>query len=351
MKTTRDENPNQIEIDERIANRKPAISTAQPPELVALNKALIEASISKSTRAAYARDWKAFIEWARSAGVQPIPASDKTIAAYVTYLVSLGRKPATIDRAMTTIAKAHRLLDFESPTRGSVVEATRKGHKRTVGTAQKRARPLTLDHVVRVLSALQRLPGPRRHRDRALVALGWAGALRRAELAAVRCEDLTEQAAGLVLRLPRSKTDQSGAGEYVGIPFGAVFCPVSLVREWQAAAGIDSGPLFRSLRKGGRINDRGIDGRAVDRIVAEAAELAGYSERYSGHSLRAGMITSSATDGIADRVVMTHTRHRSARVFAGYVRPASVFQNNPVQVLLGSIPDPNDQDRPAAGEL
>jgi len=337
-----DENPNQIEIDERLANREPEISTAQPPELVQLNRALVSASVSESTRRAYDRDWKAFIKWARSAGMPTIPATDKTIAAYVTYLVSLGRKPSTIDRVMTTISQAHKLLGYESPTRGSVVERTRRGHKRKVGTAQTKARPLTLEHMSRVLVALEGLPDPRRARDRALIAFGWAAALRRSELAAVLVENIQEQAAGLVLTIPRSKTDPLGEGKHVGIPFGQVFCPVSLVKEWRQISGVDSGPLFRSLRKGGRIQDRGIDGRGVDRIVREAAARAGYSEPYSAHSLRAGLVTSAAAAGIPDREVMQHTRHESARVFAGYVRPATVFNSNPLEGLLARLDIPTD---------
>ena len=350
MKSTRDENPNQTEIDDRIVSPPPADLPALSPELVQLGRALVEESIAASTRAAYDRDWKAFITWARAAGVQAIPASDRTIAAYVTYLVSLNRKPATIDRVVCSISQAHKLLGHESPTRGSLVERIRKGHKRRAGTAQKKARPLTIDHIVRILAALADVPDPRGARDRAIVAFGWAAALRRSELAAVRVEHLAEQAAGLVLTIPRSKTDPEGAGKQIGIPFGRVFCPVSIVRHWQAIGGITSGPLFRSLRKGGGIQARGIDGRGVDRIVREAAALAGYSEPFSAHSLRAGFITSAAAAGLPDREVMRQARHTSAKVFQGYVRPATVFDRNPVEALLGSIDVPNEPDPPAACE-
>ena len=345
MKTTRDENPNQTEIEDRIVSPEPADLPALPPELVQLNRALVDNSIAPSTRAAYDRDWKAFIKWARGAGLQPIPASDRTVAAYVTYLVSLGRAPATIDRVVCSIAQAHKLLNHEPP-QGSIIEKTRKGHKRAVGTAQEKARPLTREHIARILEALEEIPEPRRARDRALLAFGWAGALRRSEIAAVKVEQLEERAAGLVLFIPQSKTDAEGAGKHVGIPFGRLFCPVSLVNHWRQIGGVDRGPLFRSLRKGGRIQDRGIDGRAVDRIIRESAARAGYTERFSGHSLRAGFITSAAAAGTADREVMAHSRHTSARVFSGYVRPATVFDRNPVEALLGSIHDPIVEDPP-----
>jgi hypothetical protein len=53
-----------------------------------------------------------------------------------------------------------------------------------------------------------------------LILVGYAGAFRRSELAAIDLAHLSLTKDGLVINLHRSKTDQEAAGRKVGIPFG-----------------------------------------------------------------------------------------------------------------------------------
>jgi hypothetical protein len=85
-------------------------------------------------------------------------------------------------------------------------------------------------------------------RDRALSLIGFAGAFRRSELAAIDFADLDFRSVGVVVTLPKSKTDQEQAGRPVAIPKGAdpETCPVRALQSWLFAAGIVSGPVARS---------------------------------------------------------------------------------------------------------
>jgi hypothetical protein len=56
-------------------------------------------------------------------------------------------------------------------------------------------------------------------RDRALLLTGFAGALRRAELAAIRVEHLEPCERGLRLTLPHSKGERTGRGVTVALPY------------------------------------------------------------------------------------------------------------------------------------
>ena len=58
----------------------------------------------------------------------------------------------------------------------------------------------------------------RGRRDRALLLVGFAGALRRAELAAIRVEHLEPRERGLRLTLPRSKGERDGKAVTVALP-------------------------------------------------------------------------------------------------------------------------------------
>jgi len=85
-------------------------------------------------------------------------------------------------------------------------------------------------------------------RDRALLLVGFAGALRRFELVGIRAEDLEHSERGLRLRPSQTKGSQT---EIVTVPppYGETeLCPVrALERCWIAASAITAGPLFRRI--------------------------------------------------------------------------------------------------------
>jgi integrase len=83
-----------------------------------------------------------------------------------------------------------------------------KGIRRIVGVAPRQKAPLLVTELRTIVAAIpDDLLG---RRDRAILLLGFAGAFRRAELAALTLADLTFGAEGLKITIPRSKTDQEG---------------------------------------------------------------------------------------------------------------------------------------------
>jgi len=89
-------------------------------------------------------------------------------------------------------------------------------------------------------------------RDRALLLLGFAAALRRSELVALDVEDLAfDRRRGVTIRV--SKTDQEQEGTQVAVPYaraGNDVCPVRALHVYIEAAGIHRGPVFRRMRRG-----------------------------------------------------------------------------------------------------
>jgi len=90
-------------------------------------------------------------------------------------------------------------------------------------------------------------------RDRALLLVGFAGALRRSELVGLRFENVRFTDDGLVVTIPKSKTDQEGEGQTVGIPYGShpESCPVRALAAWLERSGIPSGYLFPAIGRWG----------------------------------------------------------------------------------------------------
>ena len=69
-------------------------------------------------------------------------------------------------------------------------------------------------------------------------------------------------------------------------------------------------------------------------IVKQYAERAGLDpERFAGHSLRAGFVTTAAGKGIPFDRIMRQTRHKNERVLMTYIRPATIFRHNPTEGL------------------
>lgn len=205
------------------------------------------------------------------------------------------------------------------------------GIRRKFGVAQQGKKAAVTEDI---LAMLQTLSGDLRGvRDRALLLIGFGGAFRRSELVALDVEDVEITDDGLVINLRRSKTDQGGKGRLLGIPFGskADSCAVTAFRDWLHAAGISSGALFRGVSTQGKLLAR-LSDKGVARAVKRAAEKAGLdTERYSGHSLRAGLATSAAAGGAYDRDIMRQTGHKRVETLHRYIRKEELFQDNVVK--------------------
>jgi hypothetical protein len=150
----------------------------------------------------------------------------------------------------------------------------------------------------------------------------------------------------------RSKTDPHGQGQEIAVwanPDDPGFCPAAALDAWLAhrrtAADLDwttaasqraVRPLFCAVGKAGRVTGQPLSDKAVARLVKQAARDAGLDpERYSGHSLRAGLATAAGDQGAGLAELMRQTRHKSTEVALGYLRPADLWRNNVTKGVFG----------------
>jgi len=319
-----------------------------PADLASIVQAYQRASKADATVKAYRSDAVVFGAWCAGYGFRSLPASSTAVAAFLSHEAEIGRAASTIGRRCAAIRYAHRLAGLPDPTDDETVRAVLKGARRTVGVATTQKAAATAD----VLAAmLMRVPDTLTgKRDRALLALGFAGAFRRAELVALDVADLREDPEGLRVMVRRSKTDQEGQGFEKAIPHGRFIRPVALVRDWLDAAGITEGPVFRPVSRSGRV--RGADmenshiGRegefygqvvkpprlttqAVADIIKRYARAAGLkASAFGAHSLRAGYITTAAERGADLARIMDQSGHRDPRTVMGYIRRANAFKDH-----------------------
>ena len=250
------------------------------------------AADAPSTVRAYTADWKHFSLWCIARDLLPMPASPELVGDYLADLGE-GYARATLRRKVAAIARATRLAGHPLDTRHSSIRDVLRGIGRTHGGPPKRAQALATEEIQKlVATCADDMTGLR---DRALLLIGFAGALRRSELCAIELEHITWKPRSLELLIPRSKTDIEADGARIGIPRGRseITCPVRALQAWLQAAGIERGPVFRAVTRHGTPRAKAISGEAVRLIVVKRAKLAGVKgtllEPISPHGLRAGV--------------------------------------------------------------
>lgn len=286
-------------------------------------------SRAPNTKRAYQNDWRDFTSWCEEQGLQPLPATPQTIALYLTARAETHRV-STLQRRLSAISQAHKVAGYPPvSTREEPLHSVWMGIKREKGTAQQGKAPVVTEELRAMVATLpDSLLGIR---DRALLLLGFAGAFRRSELVSLDVSDIHMTRDGVIVTLRRSKTDQEGQGQKIGIPYGSnpATCPVRALQAWLEASGITEGPLFRAIDRHGNLQPGRLSDKAVALVVKRWAAAAGLDPtKYAGHSLRAGLATAAAAAGVSERAIMNQTRHRSVMMVRRYIRDGSLFREN-----------------------
>ena len=281
---------------------------------------LIAASTPAGTSRTYrgrVRDWR---RWCESAGLDHVEAlTDKHVADYIADRHAAGMAARTLKTAVSALrhwCKQHgrpEPVGFE--VRNMIKGAVRLDAKNR--QRQPRRPSLRRGDVQTAIDAIDTEDGgPIEHRDRAILAVAADAMLRISELRALDCEDVTaaDDGGGLVL-IRRSKTDQDGRGAVVYIPPATL----DLVRAWTAAAGIESGPLWRGVSRHGHAGDGRIAERYLQRIIRERCAAVGHAG-ITCHALRRGMAETLIARGTPTVEVMQAGRWRRAEMAKLYGR-------------------------------
>jgi integrase len=198
-----------------------------------------------------------------------------------------------------------------------------------MGTAPRRqAHPLTVPELAKIVACIDP-DSAIGIRDRAVLLLGYAAALRPSEIAALNLADITVDPNGLLIAIRRSKTDQEGHGQLVGVAAGrhCATDPIRALSAWLEMRPCGPGPLFTQVPFGRPIPSDGIGQRTISDLVRNRAIAAGFGDLgVTGHSLRAGHATAAAVNGAPIERIAAQTRHRDlTTLFNHYIRPAEAM--------------------------
>ncbi|MBR0220176.1 MAG: tyrosine-type recombinase/integrase [Synergistaceae bacterium] len=303
---------------------------------------LIEASVAPETKRAYSSRLKRFFNWCELKGFNyTFPISPEILAAYLVEMADNGFKYSTIEQTIAAISTAHKANGFISPTESLLIKKFMKGCKREYGTAKKKHDAATADIVRYLLNSIPDDSSPKHIRDRAIIALGFAGAFRRSELCALNVENLKWTFKNgqeiLLAEIVRSKTDQEGHGMIKAIfPSNddENISPTHLLKRWLYVGNIFNGALFRRLLKDGHITPNRLTPQSIRLIVKNTAVNAGLSLDLSAHSLRSGFVTTAIRQGKSERSIMNQTGHKSTQVLREYFIREDAVEDNAANNII-----------------
>jgi site-specific recombinase XerD len=286
--------------------------------------------LAESSQRAYRSHLSEFAAWCAGRGYSPLPASEATVIAYLTWAVQQGKlRPSSARAVKSAISVMHDAAGHPNPTRGPALKnALARLDREFQGGRRKQARAALADDIRAMVAAMGTDLKLIDLRDVALLWTGFGGAMRREEAVALDVDDLERMPGGRTrAHIRSSKTDQTAVGKAVTLPRDAV----DAVHVWLAAARIDRGPIFRRMIHR-TVSPHRLSDQSVRLIVQARAEAAGLGPGWSGHSLRRGAATEAVANGASVLQLKRLGRWKSTGAAELYVDD-SAWADDPERLL------------------
>ncbi|MFA0813818.1 site-specific integrase [Microbulbifer epialgicus] len=297
----------------------------------------LRAATSDSTRKAYRSAIRQFEKWGGR-----LPTDSHSL---VTYLLSRAEQlnSRSLDLHLTAIGQWHLYQGILNPVADPLVQKTMRGIRRTHGKPKQKAKALSLQHIAAMTRYLRSQPdSKKKSRDLALVMVGFFGAFRRSELVAIQVEDLIWEEEGLIVLLPKSKTDQDGKGMMRALPFGnPEACPASALKTWLEISGILKGPVFRAVNRWDTVQARQLNPTAINDLLKKLGSACNFEfvDEISSHSFRRGLSTSAAREKVGFEQIKKQGGWKSDATVWEYIEEGQQFTDNASAPLIKKMAD------------
>ncbi len=296
-------------------------------------KQYLHQATAANTRRAYQA---AIRQFAKHGGL--LPATEQSIADYIT-MRAHELNPRTLSLHLTALSHWHRYQALSDPTQSPHIRKLITGVYRQHGQPKRKAKALLPEHIEQMVTHCQKNNDLKSLRDSALIQVAYFGAFRRSELIAMRVEHLHFDPQGLLILIPKSKTDQTGEGKVKALPFGHNhICPVTGIKTWLEIAKITEGFVFRAVNRWGKLQTRGLHADSLSTILKSLAIACGFdfADDLSSHSLRRGFATSAARAGADFDGIKRQGGWVNDNTVRGYIEEGQIFDKNAADQLIKS---------------
>ena len=274
-----------------------------------------------------------------------LPATQKSVADYISAKATQ-LNPRTLSLHVTALSHWHCYQDLSDPTQSPYIRKLLKGVYRTHGVPKRKAKAFQTEHIGTMVRRLQSKKNLKALRDSALIQVAYFGAFRRSELLAIQVEQVCFESQGVLIMMPRSKTDQSGKGKVKALPYGTqIICPVKALKQWLEQSQITEGFIFRGVNRWGVLQDQPLHVDSFNRLIKKLAVECEFDciEELSSHSLRRGFATSAARAGVDFDNIKHQGGWQSDHTVREYIEEGQLFDNNAAEQLIQST-FANDDD-------
>jgi integrase len=295
----------------------------------------IAAATSENTRKTYQSAVRRVQQW----GLK-LPCSEEHILTYLTENAQT-LNPRSLSLHLSALSQWHISQGFNDPTQSLLVKKTMKGIQRKHGKPKQKAKALRLEHIATLLKTLQAKPDSKKKaRDIALILSAFFGAFRRSELVSIHYEDIEWHSDGIVITLPRSKTDQEGDGMRRAIPYSSsMACAASALTRWVNISGITSGTLFTSINRWDQLGDKPLNPSSINQILKALGRESGFDfiPMLSSHSFRRGLSTSAAREKVDFELIKKQGGWKNDTTVWEYIDEGQQFTDNASLPLMDKM--------------
>lgn len=299
--------------------------------------------LAPSSREAYSLWVERFHQFCAQFGFPSFPLNEDTLAGFLCDLADDDYVFSSIRVAFSAIRNECETRRLSTSVFDSVfMQRVLAGLRRTLGDGPLHpAGVLTIEHIRRMAIATDLHPTPAHRRSIAMIAVGFFGLLRRSEVVQIRRSHITFRPDGMVIRVPRSKTDQTRVGHelFISQMPGSVLCPVFRLRIYLSALPSTEEVVFGQLRNPSVALSPASVGYALQQLL----ELADVDRSgFSAHSLRRGGACALAAAGIPDDVIRAFGRwHPDSQVYRRYIQGSARPGLTGAMIQAGAIPPPH----------
>ncbi|TVP11927.1 MULTISPECIES: site-specific integrase [Shewanella] len=300
----------------------------------------VERYIDAATRDNTRRSYQAAIEHFEVDWGGMLPTTSEQVARYLAHYANT-LSHSTLRLRLAALGQWHVSQGFVDPTKSPLVRKVFKGIREVHPARTKQAKPLAIDELAQICDYLERvrqsddqLTALTATRDKALLLIGFWRGFRGDELCRMTIDHIElVPTQGMIIYLPRSKSDRTNQGREYRAPALQRLCPVQAYQEWLAISGLSTGPVFRSINRWGQMSIESLRPSSILPLMRKLMAKAGLSNShlYSSHSLRRGFASWATQHQWSLKQLMEYVGWRDAQSALRYIEVRAPFTAEQLQ--------------------